>query len=97
MAPFVRAVNEYGQPKLKDFKKVAVEDRHNIQTHVDYLSMLVSIVFLLEVILIFFLFNHKSEVVNTSALWVLERRSAATAGEPGPIVSSGCRRPADST
>lgn len=46
MAPFVRTVNEYGQPKLKDFKKVAPEDQHNIQTHVDYLSMLVSIVFL---------------------------------------------------
>lgn len=45
----------------------------------------------------FFLFNHKSEVVNMSALCVLERRSAATAGEPEPIVSSGCRRPADST
>ncbi|KAK3572405.1 hypothetical protein QTP86_032627, partial [Hemibagrus guttatus] len=40
MAPFGRAVNEYGQPKLKEFKKVATEDRHNIQTHVDYLSML---------------------------------------------------------
>ncbi|XP_060776669.1 G1/S-specific cyclin-E2 isoform X2 [Neoarius graeffei] len=40
MAPFVRTVNEFGQPKLKDFKKVAAEDRHNIQTHVDYLSML---------------------------------------------------------
>lgn len=54
MAPFVRTVNEYGQPKLKDFKKVAAEDRHNIQTHMDYLSMLVSIVFSVSVFLLFF-------------------------------------------
>ncbi|XP_062848171.1 G1/S-specific cyclin-E2 [Trichomycterus rosablanca] len=40
MAPFVRTVNEYDQPKLKEFKKVAADDWHNIQTHVDYLAML---------------------------------------------------------
>lgn len=57
MAPFVRAVNEYGQPKLKDFKKVAAEDRYNIQTHVDYLSMLVSIV----------LFSHSVPLLFSSS------------------------------
>ncbi|XP_026858321.1 G1/S-specific cyclin-E2 [Electrophorus electricus] len=40
MMPFMRTVKAYGKPRLKDFKKVAVEDRHNIQTHVDYLTML---------------------------------------------------------
>lgn len=62
MAPFVRTVNEFGQPKLKDFKKVAAEDRHNIQTHVDYLSMLVSVTFLTQGSS--FPFNSKSEVMN---------------------------------
>ncbi|XP_066539137.1 G1/S-specific cyclin-E2 isoform X2 [Hoplias malabaricus] len=40
MIPFMRTVTEHGGPNLKDFKKVAAEDRHNIQTHVDYLAML---------------------------------------------------------
>lgn len=40
MTPFVRTVSECEAVRLKDFKKVAVEDRHNIQTHVDYLTML---------------------------------------------------------
>uniref|UniRef100_W5L7Z9 Cyclin E2 n=1 Tax=Astyanax mexicanus TaxID=7994 RepID=W5L7Z9_ASTMX len=40
MTPFMRTVSECGKPRLKDFKKVATEDRHNIQTHVDYLAML---------------------------------------------------------
>lgn len=96
MAPFVRTVNEFGQPKLKDFKKVAAEDRHNIQTHVDYLSMLVSVTFSLKVLLF--------PSTRSPKLWTwlllcafLERCSAATAGEPGPTVSSGSRRPVDST
>uniref|UniRef100_A0AAY4BAS8 Cyclin E2 n=1 Tax=Denticeps clupeoides TaxID=299321 RepID=A0AAY4BAS8_9TELE len=41
MTPFVRTVSECSQVQLKDFKKVAAEDSHNIQTHVDYLTMLV--------------------------------------------------------
>nr|XP_055066892.1 G1/S-specific cyclin-E2 isoform X1 [Misgurnus anguillicaudatus] len=40
MSPFVRTVREWPTPQLKDFKKVTTEDRHNIQTHVDYLAML---------------------------------------------------------
>ncbi|XP_072535009.1 G1/S-specific cyclin-E2 [Salminus brasiliensis] len=40
MAPFMRTVSACGRARLKDFKKVATEDRHNIQTHVDYLTML---------------------------------------------------------
>lgn len=42
MNPFARAVRDWPRPQLKDFKKVAAEARHNIQTHVDYLAMLVS-------------------------------------------------------
>lgn len=41
MVPFV-AVAKKAPVKLKNFKKVAVEDRHNIQTHTNYLDMLVS-------------------------------------------------------
>ncbi|XP_036395593.1 G1/S-specific cyclin-E2 [Megalops cyprinoides] len=40
MAPFMRTVSECDRVQLKDFKKVAADDRHNIQTHVDYLAML---------------------------------------------------------
>ncbi|CAM4703422.1 unnamed protein product [Leuciscus chuanchicus] len=40
MNPFVRTVREWPSPQLKDFKKVAAEDRHNTQTHMDYLAML---------------------------------------------------------
>ncbi|XP_057210169.1 G1/S-specific cyclin-E2-like isoform X2 [Triplophysa rosa] len=40
MAPFVETVMGYEKAQLKDFVKVSCEDRHNIQTHVDYLSML---------------------------------------------------------
>ncbi|KAJ8411627.1 hypothetical protein AAFF_G00164350 [Aldrovandia affinis] len=40
MAPFMRTVSESEAVQLKDFKKVAGEDRHNIQTHTDYLAML---------------------------------------------------------
>ncbi|XP_061111422.1 G1/S-specific cyclin-E2 [Conger conger] len=40
MTPFVRTVSACDAVRLKDFRKVAAEDRHNIQTHVDYLAML---------------------------------------------------------
>ncbi|EMP28329.1 G1/S-specific cyclin-E2 [Chelonia mydas] len=39
MVPFVRVARK-AAVKLKSFKKVAVEDRHNIQTHTNYLDML---------------------------------------------------------
>ncbi|KAM9340221.1 G1/S-specific cyclin-E2-like [Symphorus nematophorus] len=40
MAPFVEAVGWCGRAILKDFVKVKTEDRHNIQTHTDYMTML---------------------------------------------------------
>ncbi|XP_017537699.1 G1/S-specific cyclin-E2-like isoform X1 [Pygocentrus nattereri] len=40
MAPFIETMTGYEGAKLKDFSKVSSEDRHNIQTHADYLSML---------------------------------------------------------
>nr|XP_046156179.1 G1/S-specific cyclin-E2-like isoform X1 [Oncorhynchus gorbuscha] len=40
MTPFMRTVSACPRAELKDFKTVASDDRHNIQTHVDYLSML---------------------------------------------------------
>ncbi|MBN3295374.1 CCNE2 protein, partial [Amia calva] len=43
MAPFAKTVREGSTVELKEFKKVSTEDRHNIQTHTDYLSLLVSI------------------------------------------------------
>uniref|UniRef100_A0A3B4AE70 Cyclin-like domain-containing protein n=1 Tax=Periophthalmus magnuspinnatus TaxID=409849 RepID=A0A3B4AE70_9GOBI len=39
MAPFMKAAQLFGKVPLKDFKNVKSEDRHNIQTHTDYLSM----------------------------------------------------------
>ncbi|KAH0617553.1 hypothetical protein JD844_015934 [Phrynosoma platyrhinos] len=39
MEPFVRVAKKY-PVKLKNFKKIAAEDRHNIQTHTNYLDML---------------------------------------------------------
>lgn len=44
MVPFVRVARK-AAVKLKSFKKVAVEDRHNIQTHTNYLDMLVWLFF----------------------------------------------------
>ncbi|KAK3532563.1 hypothetical protein QTP86_024149, partial [Hemibagrus guttatus] len=41
MAPFVETMMGYESAKLKTFAKVSSEDRHNIQTHISYLSMLV--------------------------------------------------------
>lgn len=40
MVPFVNVAKKV-PVKLKNFKKVAAEDRHNIQTHTNYLDMLV--------------------------------------------------------
>ncbi|KAF7691275.1 G1/S-specific cyclin-E2-like [Silurus meridionalis] len=40
MAPFVETMMGYESAKLKNFTKVSSEDQHNIQTHIDYLSML---------------------------------------------------------
>ncbi|XP_056273769.1 G1/S-specific cyclin-E2-like [Pseudoliparis swirei] len=40
MAPFVESVNGFGGAPLKDFVGVKEEDRHDVQTHTDYMSML---------------------------------------------------------
>lgn len=40
MVPFAAAVQQFGKAPLKDFQDIKPEDRHNIQTHTDYLSML---------------------------------------------------------
>ncbi|XP_071378854.1 G1/S-specific cyclin-E2-like [Centroberyx affinis] len=40
MAPFVETVARCGTVELKDFVKIKPDDRHNIQTHTDYMSML---------------------------------------------------------
>lgn len=41
MVPFVSVVKSTSPAKLKIFKKISMEDRHNIQTHTNYLAMLV--------------------------------------------------------
>lgn len=43
MAPYVEAAGMFGRPKLREFDRVKAEDKHNIQTHTDYMTMLVSI------------------------------------------------------
>nr|XP_054354694.1 G1/S-specific cyclin-E2 isoform X5 [Pongo pygmaeus]XP_054354695.1 G1/S-specific cyclin-E2 isoform X5 [Pongo pygmaeus]XP_054354696.1 G1/S-specific cyclin-E2 isoform X5 [Pongo pygmaeus] len=40
MLPFVNVVKSTSPVKLKTFKKIPMEDRHNIQTHTNYLAML---------------------------------------------------------
>lgn len=45
MAPFVESVNWFGKATLRDFSRINKEDRHNVQTHTDYMTMLVSIFF----------------------------------------------------
>ncbi|KAB0398154.1 hypothetical protein E2I00_005832 [Balaenoptera physalus] len=40
MVPFVSIVKSTSPVKLKVFKKISMEDRHNIQTHTNYLAML---------------------------------------------------------
>lgn len=43
MAPFVETVGWFGRATVKEFARVKTEDEHNIQTHTDYMNMLVSI------------------------------------------------------
>lgn len=40
IAPFAESVRLFGKAPLQDFNSVKSEDRHNIQTHTDYLTML---------------------------------------------------------
>uniref|UniRef100_UPI0037E99F37 G1/S-specific cyclin-E2-like n=1 Tax=Semicossyphus pulcher TaxID=241346 RepID=UPI0037E99F37 len=40
MAPFVESVGRCAKATLRDFDRIKKEDRHNIQTHTDYLTML---------------------------------------------------------
>ncbi|KAL1791334.1 G1/S-specific cyclin-E2 [Sigmodon hispidus] len=40
MVPFVSVVKTVSPVKLKTFKKIPMEDRHNIQTHTNYLALL---------------------------------------------------------
>lgn len=42
MGPFVETVGLFGGAPLREFVRVKKEDKHNIQTHSDYLTMLVS-------------------------------------------------------
>uniref|UniRef100_A0A671SUW5 Cyclin E2 n=1 Tax=Sinocyclocheilus anshuiensis TaxID=1608454 RepID=A0A671SUW5_9TELE len=42
MAPFMETMMCYESAQLREFGQVPSEDRHNIQTHVDYLCMLVN-------------------------------------------------------
>lgn len=46
MTPFAEVAGLLAVPKLREFNRVRAEDKHNIQTHTDYLTMLVSIFFL---------------------------------------------------
>ncbi|GAA6233273.1 G1/S-specific cyclin-E2-like [Lates japonicus] len=39
MAPFAESVGQFGRATLRDFGKIK-DDRHNIQTHTDYMTML---------------------------------------------------------
>lgn len=43
MTPFMETLRSEATPQLKDFPRVKSDDRHNIQTHVVYLDLLVSI------------------------------------------------------
>lgn len=47
MVPFVSVVKSTSPVKLKIFKKISMEDRHNIQTHTNYLAMLVCFLYFL--------------------------------------------------
>ena len=47
MVPFVSVVKSTCPAKLKIFKKISMEDRHNIQTHTNYLAMLVCFLYFL--------------------------------------------------
>lgn len=46
MAPFVETLGRFGQATPRDFARVKKEDRHNIQTHTDYMTMLVNKLFI---------------------------------------------------
>lgn len=48
MVPFVSVVKSVSPVKLKTFKKIPMEDRHNIQTHTNYLALLVWFLFALS-------------------------------------------------
>lgn len=52
MAPFAEVAGLFGVPKLRELARVNAEDEHNIQTHTDYLTMLVSIFSLLACLLL---------------------------------------------
>lgn len=41
MVPFVSVVKVLAQQSLRFLEKISMEDRHNIQTHTNYLAMLV--------------------------------------------------------
>lgn len=43
MAPFVESVGRFSRATLRDFIGIKTEDRHNVQTHTNYMTMLVSI------------------------------------------------------
>uniref|UniRef100_A0A672GVQ3 G2/mitotic-specific cyclin-B2 n=1 Tax=Salarias fasciatus TaxID=181472 RepID=A0A672GVQ3_SALFA len=43
MAPFAQSASRFGKETLKDFAGKKIEDGHTIQTHTDYLTMLVSV------------------------------------------------------
>ena len=47
MVPFVSVVKSTSPVKLKIFKKISMEDRHNIQTHTNYLAMRVCFLYFL--------------------------------------------------
>lgn len=51
MAPFAEVAGLFGVPKSREFGRVNAEDEHNIQTHTDYMTMLVSSFFLLACLL----------------------------------------------
>ncbi|XP_044028754.1 G1/S-specific cyclin-E2 [Siniperca chuatsi] len=40
MAPFVESVGCFGRATMRDLTRIKTEDRHNIQTHTDYMTML---------------------------------------------------------
>lgn len=42
MSPFMDVLRSQAAPQLKNFPKVRPDARHNIQTHVAYLDLLVS-------------------------------------------------------
>lgn len=43
MAPYVESVNWFGRAPLKDFAGIKEENRHDVQMHTNYMSMLVGI------------------------------------------------------